>query len=131
MLPLLNEMERGVARLLRVRDAPELAAVFQFAGVADLAAHFGVERRGVEDNGGLVLYGDDFEDFGGRLQFVVADELGGRGGLDLGEFDDLLLLRGAGASAFLLAPSACCSRSTSTVIPRSRAISSVRSSGKP
>ena len=40
-------------------------------------------------------------DFGRRLQLVVADELGGRGGLDLGEFDDLLLLRGAGAR-FLL-----------------------------
>ena len=49
----------------------------------------------------LSLTADDFEDFGGRLQFVEADELRGRGGLDLGEFDDLLLLRGAGAGLLL------------------------------
>ena len=60
-----QEMEPGVARFLGVGDAPELAAGAQFAGVADLAAHLGVERRGVEDDGGLVLDADDFEDFGG------------------------------------------------------------------
>ncbi len=99
--PLPNEMQPGIAGFLSVGDAPKLAAVFEFAGVADLAAHFGVEGRGVENNGGLVLHADDFEHLGGRLQLVVADELGGRGGLDLGEFDDLLLLRGAGAGLLL------------------------------
>ena len=50
-----EEMQPGVAGFLGVGDAPELAAVLQFAGVADLAAHFGVEGRGVENDGGLVL----------------------------------------------------------------------------
>ena len=95
-------MQPGVASFLGVGNGPKLTTAAHLAGVADLAAHLGIERRGVEDDGGLVLHADDFEDFGRRLQFVVADELGGRGGLDLGEFDDLLLLRGAGAGLLLV-----------------------------
>ena len=50
----------------------------------------------------LSLRRDDFDDLGGRLQLVEADELGGRGGLDLGKRNDFLLLRGAGAGLLLL-----------------------------
>ena len=94
-------MQPRVAGLLCVGDAPELAAVFQFAGVADLAAHLGVAGAGVEDDGGLVLERHDFEHLGRRFQLVVADKLRGRGGLDLRKRNDFLLLRGAGAGALL------------------------------
>ena len=78
-------------RFLGVDDASRAGRRHvNFAGVADLAAHLGVKRRDVEDDGGLVFHGDDFEDVGRRLQLVVADKLGGRGGLDLGEVDDFL-----------------------------------------
>ena len=45
---------------------------------------------------------DNFEDLGGRLELVVADEIGGRGRSRLGELDDLLLLGGAGAGPLLV-----------------------------
>ena len=92
-------MQPGVATLLRIGDAPELAAAGDLAGVAELAAHLGVAGAGVEDDGGFVLEGDDLDDFGGGLQRVEAEELGGRGGFDLRERNDFLLLRGAGAGA--------------------------------
>ena len=82
-------MQPGIARFLSVGDSPELATAGQLASVADLAAHFGVEGGGVEDDGGFVFDADHFEDFGRSFQFVVTDELGGRGGFNLGEFDDL------------------------------------------
>ena len=94
-------MQPSVAGLLRVGDAPELAAAGQFAGVADLAAHLGVAGAGVEDDGGLVLERNDFQNFGLDRQFLVADEFRGRGGFDLRKRNDFLLLRGAGAGALL------------------------------
>ena len=70
-------MQQGIAGFLRVGDAPELAAAGQFAGVADLAAHLGVAGAGVEDDGGLVLERDDFQDLGLHRKVVVADEFVG------------------------------------------------------
>ena len=97
-----DEVQPGVAGLLGVDHAPELAAAGEFAGVAELAAHLGVAGGGVEHHGGLVLEADDFEHARGRLQCVVAEEARGRLGLDLGQLDDGLLLRGAGAGLLLL-----------------------------
>ncbi len=76
-------MQPGVAAPLGTDDAPELAAAGQFAGVADLAAHLGVTGAGVENDGNLVLQAHDFEDAGGRLQLIIADELRRRFGFHL------------------------------------------------
>ena len=97
----LDEMQEGVARLLGIGDAPELAGTDELAGVADLAAHLGIAHRGVEDDGGAVLQLDDLQDLGAGLQGVIAGERRRGLGLDLGQFDDLLLLGGAGAGALL------------------------------
>jgi hypothetical protein len=94
-------VQDGVAGLLGVDDAPELAGTGEFAGVADLAAHLGVADGVVEDDDGLVLELDDFLDVGAGVVVVVAEEVGGCLGLDLGKLDDLLLLGGAGAGALL------------------------------
>src|ERR1019366_2483382 len=74
-------------------------AAVHLAGVADLAAHLGVARAAVEDDGGLVLERHDFQDRGLHREGVEANELRGRGGLDLRKRNDFLLLRGAGAGA--------------------------------
>src|SRR5882672_10321057 len=95
-------MKPSQADLLGVDDSPKSTAPVQFARVADLATHFGVERGDVEDDGGLSLGGDYFQHFRGRYQFIVAHKLRRRGGLDLGEFDDLLFLGGAGAGFLFL-----------------------------
>src|SRR6516164_4043418 len=95
-------MKPGVSRLLSIRYPPELATVFEFASVADLTAHFSIERRGVENNGGFVFDADDFDDLRGRFEFVVADEAGRGGGLDLGKFDNFFLLRRSGTGLLLL-----------------------------
>ena len=76
-------MKPGVAGFLRVGDAPELAAAGQLAGVADLATHLGVTGRVSRMTAVLSFRFDDFDDLRGSLQRVEADELGGRGGLDL------------------------------------------------
>ena len=76
-------MQPGVAGLLRVNNGPELATAAHLTGVADLPAHFSVKRRAVKNDRRLVLHADDFEDLGQRFQLVVADELGGCGGLNL------------------------------------------------
>src|SRR6266700_2718681 len=94
-------MKPGLAGLLSTDDAPEPTAPIQFACVADLAAHLGVKRGSVEDDGSLVFHANDFNDFRRSLQFVIADKLRGGGRLDLGEFYDLLFLGGAGAGLLL------------------------------
>src|SRR5208337_4478272 len=94
-----KKVQPRIPNPLCIDDAPKLAAGAHFTGVADLAAHLRVEWRGVEDNGGLVLDGDYLKDLGGRLEPVVADELGRGIRLDLGQFDDLLFLSGPGSRA--------------------------------
>src|SRR5436190_17858197 len=94
-------MEPGVAGFLGVDDTPELSAVLHFARVADLTAHFGVEGGGVENDSGLVFAIQEFEDFRWGLKLLVADELRGSGGFDLGEFDDLFFLSGTSLSSLL------------------------------
>jgi hypothetical protein len=101
-----EKVQPSVAALLRIGDAPELAAAGQFAGVADLTPHLGVTGARVENDGGLVLERRDLDNLGRRFQFVVADELRGRSGFELGEGDDFLLLGGAGAGASV-PPSTC------------------------
>jgi len=54
--PILSQyVQPGVAELLSVCDAPDLSAVLQLAGVADLAAHFGVANTGVQHDAVLSL----------------------------------------------------------------------------
>src|SRR3954469_24731850 len=69
-----DEMEESVAGLLGVDEAPEISGAGDFAGVANLAAHFGVKRRDVENDSGFVFDGDDFLDSSIGLEFVEADE---------------------------------------------------------
>ena len=73
-----------------------------FAGVADLAAHLGVERRRVQHDGGLVFERDDFEHVARAFQLFEADKVRRRGRFDLRKRNDFFLLRGAGAGALLL-----------------------------
>jgi len=115
-------MEPGVAGLLGVGDAPELAAVAEFAGIPNLTAHFGVAGAGVKDDRRLVLEADDFEHLGGCFELVVADERRRRARLDLGKFDDFLLL--AARARARCSSISLWKTSTSTVRPRSRAMSS-------
>ena len=83
-------------------NAPELAAAGQFAGVADLSAHLGVDRRLVSRmTAVLSLSETTSRTLACDAKFVVADELRGRGGFDLRKRNDFFLLRGAGAGALL------------------------------
>src|SRR5438552_9597265 len=50
--PLFDEVQPGVAALLRVGDAPQLSTVAQLTGVANLPAHLRVSARSVEHNRG-------------------------------------------------------------------------------
>ncbi len=123
--------------LLRVQHpqsadlAPVVSGHVNHARVADLAAHFGVAGRAIENEVELVglLPGQDSFHHRLRFQIVKADEFRGRLGLELGQFDDLFFwaarARSRCSSMSLLKPA------TSTVNPRSRAINSVRSRGKP
>src|SRR5437773_8062543 len=95
-------MQPGVAGFLSIADAPKLGSVNKLASVTDLATHFGVKWRSVEDDGNFALYVNEFENFSWRFQLIVADELCGRGRFDFGELDDLRFRRGAGTGALLL-----------------------------
>src|SRR6267142_431539 len=95
-------MKPGLAGLLSIDDAPEPTASIQFACVADLPAHLGVKRRGVEDDGCFVFHADDFNNFRWSLQVVVSYKLRGSCVLDLGEFDNLFFLSGTSAGLLLI-----------------------------
>ena len=83
--PIVNDQ---VAVFLRVGDAEFEAVTDDDAGVADLAARFGIKRRAIEDDlhrvvvadfGQLVeqmVLGDDAADFGGRFGRFIAEKLG-------------------------------------------------------
>ena len=60
-----QEMEEGVAGFLSIDNAPDFSAGLNFAGVADLPAHFRVKRRSVKGDGGLVFDIDSGQDGGG------------------------------------------------------------------
>ena len=72
---------------------------------------------------------DDLRYLGAAFKLVESDEFRRRRRLDLRERNDFLFLRGAGTAA--AHPSELLKPATSTPNPRSRAINSVRSSGKP
>jgi hypothetical protein len=128
--------------LLGVSDGKTHAITSQLAGVTDLAAGFGVERGGGSENDGRITGGDCINrtailedgDHGQGIAVVgfVTQELGR---LQLGD----QLGREADAAANLPAARAVsrwCSIAASkpamsTVRPRSRAMSAVRSTGKP
>ena len=74
----------------------------QLADIADLPAHLGVSGAGVEDHGGLVLQTHHFQHLRRGGKRVVTHEARRLLGLDLAQFDDLLLLRRAGAGALLV-----------------------------
>ena len=97
-----EEMEEGVAGFLGIDNAPDFAAGLNFAGVADLAAHFGVERRSVKGDGDLVFDIDSVQDGGGGGETVESDEIGRMGRIEIGGGDDFLFLGGAGAGALLV-----------------------------
>src|SRR5579872_5117483 len=63
-----EKMQPGTAGFLSVHHAPEFAAQSKLAGIAYLAAHLGIKWREVEDNRGLFLHPDEFEDAGGSGQ---------------------------------------------------------------
>ena len=104
-------MDENVAALLRVEhgEPTDLGAIMaghvQQSVVADLSAHLGVARGAVEHDVQLALVFARRDGFDDRFGFekIVAEELRR---LDLevvvGDGDDFLLLRGAGAGALLV-----------------------------
>ena len=132
-------MNKNVAALLRVDDAqltdfrPIMSRNVKQSRVADLPAHLGVERRAIENDIQFVRFLAWHNGFNNcfRLEKIVAKKFR-RLDFQFSFFDaDFLLLlrlaraRRAARSISFSKPA------TSTVSPRSRAISSVRSSGKP
>src|ERR1043165_7843266 len=101
-LPPANEVQPRVAGLLRVGDAPELAAGAQLAGVANLTAHLGIAWARIENDGRLVLVRHDLQYLRLDREVVVTDEFCGRGCLDFRNRNDFLFLRGTSAGALLL-----------------------------
>ena len=67
-------MQPRITALLSVYNTPELASVLHLAGVANLATHFGIERRCIENDRDFVLHFDGFKNLCRSFEFLVADE---------------------------------------------------------
>ena len=74
--PFCNEMQEGVAGFLSIDNVPDFPAGLNFAGVAHLPAHFGIERGSVECDGDFVFDVDSVENGGGGGKLVKSDEIG-------------------------------------------------------
>ena len=97
----IEEVKPRRTALLGVGDPPEGSSADKGSGVADLASHFGVADRSVEDHGGTILDSDNLENKSLRFQPIESGEVSGCRGLQRGDADDLLLLRRTRAGALL------------------------------
>ena len=98
-------MGAGFADLLGAGDGKTQAGSLSYmksAGVAGLAAHFGIEDGLVGDDEEGVFLRMDFEDGGLGFVGVEADEFGDGFGGDVECADDIGFLSGAGALLLLL-----------------------------
>ena len=83
--------------LLRVDDAPNCAVRRDFAGVANLAAHFGVSGEVSRMTAVLSFTLTTSRTLAVASKLIEADKCVGDRGFDLRELDDFFLLRGASA----------------------------------
>ena len=89
----LDEMQKGVAGFLGVRNLPLLVADSERARVAHLAAHFGVKRCAIKHNTGALLFLNHFKDGGLGGQFIKPNELRLCTGADTRDANHFLFLR--------------------------------------
>ena len=89
----LDEMQKGVAGFLGVRNLPLLVADSERARVAHLAAHFGVKRCAIKHNTGALLFLNHFKDGGLGGQLIKPNELRLCTGADTRDANHFLFLR--------------------------------------
>ena len=95
-------VQEGISGFLGVGDGQCFHSSEQRPGIAKLPAHLCITRRGIQNDGGLVADGDDFEDLRLGLFRVVTEERGGFFSFDFGELDNRFFPGGAGTLALLV-----------------------------
>ena len=76
-------MQPAIAAFLSIDDRPKLTSVADFAGIANLPAHFGVKGGVVGDNRNPILDANHLEDSSLGPQSVVPNKLSERSRLNV------------------------------------------------
>ena len=97
-----EDMDPGVASFARLSDSPTLPIRRHLARVAHLSAHLRIQHGVVQNDRGPPLRRCDFLHIRTGVVQIVAEKVGRRSIVALGEFDGCLLLRTARPRTLLL-----------------------------